>query len=391
MSDLSLLDFYTRQGGSSPAPIGPIAPLVISGRHASEQYVAIDAFAFLQNYLDWKIDDCDRYCENAVALGIRELRVFGMWAITNFDPRHYDGDYYNGLRHCAMFCQTYGLRFALDALTSCQDIQLDKYDHFARCVEALDGLPNARVRLGNEWQQNGFDPATFPQPTASIPVSRGSAIADVVPPIPAWVTMQTHSPRDGDDHEPLWVKSSKAIHELYVGDLGQNMPDYKFTTAGEIDEPIACGETDEPGRTSANPFWFWQFTCLAKIAGAFSVTAHWRPPDPAVLSLPGPRTSDCIRAMVQAMALPLGKCFDGQWRHTGSDMSIYSTDRFIENAPENPAGTMDSYEMQQGNCVEYIGIAAGPQFDPSKTQYGASIVESFSYAGEPPTVFILSR
>jgi hypothetical protein len=396
----------SNRSSSSPAPgPSPILELTISGRHANQFIVAQSGFPFLQNYLEGKWDACDRFARRCTELGTHEIRSFGQWGVTGFYPQNYP-NFYGGLRDCASFLEDRNQRLALDVFTSCQDPGAlparDCQRHLDRCVQALQNRPGARLRLGNEYEKNGYNPADFTRPAAGrLIVGNGSRLGDTPPPINPWTTFDIHPARNGDDRIPLWVKSTKAIHESYEGDFGQTWihdhPEYagyRYLTAGEASEPIAMGESSEPGRTASSPFWFWQMTGLLKMAGGFSICAHWRQPhDPKALELPGPNTSACIEAMVQAAHLPLGLCQEGTWRHTNPSQttSIYATDRFIEGSADNPEGTMDSYELQQGSRVEHIGLVAGPAFNPNRTQNGAQLLERYQYRDETPTILILSR
>ncbi len=377
-------------GSAADLPSLPVGPYTVVDNllHVGDQPVfpaAVDAFDLLHAYLEGH--DITPFLDWADHCGFDELRAFGQWEITKFYPAHYGDAYYDGVRSLVQLlaARPRPIRLKLVVLTSGNEIPRAQWADPYRVADILKDEWAWRGSLGNEWPQNGFDPYEFVVPSHGV-WARGSALGDELPPFSPWHVSEFHAPRDVKRFNGVlcrsWVHSSKAMWELRHGDNGM-----KFVyPVVEIDEPIAWGPVNEDGRTDSDPFSAWQYAASTRAFGGTSVTFHYRPVGDTPLNLPDDVTTACAQAFVRGARLPLGQCAQGIFRHAAG-LHFVSTDRFIDPNGVDPAGTMDSYEMQQGNRIE--GLALQPGEDWRLQPINATVKETYAYATEAPSIFVL--
>lgn len=383
---------------ATPAHVAPVyeptipGELAVSGRwliiKATGQKVypvGVSAFPAAHLWLEDQRDEISAFCDWMDVCGLEELRTFGQWILDDFLPARYGDRYYSGLEAFAdwLAARPRPLRLKVVALTSGREIPQSEWVNVPRLAEALHG--KARLSLGNEFPQNGFDPWAFSQP-AGLVSARGSNLGDELPPFPMWDIAEFHSPRDTKRFSNVlcrsWVRSCKAANELRIGD---NPPRWAYQRV-ELDEPIAWGPTQVDGRTDNDPFSAWQFGAGVRFFGGASVTCHYRPDHLSRLTVPDEVTTACATALVQGFHLPIGECADGSIRHS-SGLHFANRDRFLDSGEVFADGTMDAYEAQVGSRIE--GLALQPGAEWKLKVDGATVEQAFRHADEEPSVFVL--
>lgn len=137
-----------------------------------------------------------------------------------------------------------------------------QFDHFAKFCDAVRGLPNVLVSLGNEWPGNGFQPNLFTQPEGLIS-SAGSSFGDWPPPVPPWIYSKYHGRRDG----LKGILSSTDLAWAVNGYPGE-VPFIGVHQACIHDEPIGAADQEKPGSRTNRPEHFYKLGADAALWGA---------------------------------------------------------------------------------------------------------------------------
>jgi hypothetical protein len=122
-----------------------------------------------------------------VGCGFNMLRVWTLYSIPNIG--HYlDIDYSIVDEFCAL-CESFGLYVQLTGYTS-----TERTDHWPQLVEAVAGVPNVLLELGNELDLpvNRIDQARYARPSGVL-ASSGSAGSQTVPTWTPWDYLGWHT------------------------------------------------------------------------------------------------------------------------------------------------------------------------------------------------------
>jgi hypothetical protein len=235
-------DYFLLGGTGAAPPSGPLGRLTTSGVNFLDagkpwKYRAVTAFTLFQDseaaksFLYW-----------VLSLGANTVRVFGMWSVTDFDPRRYGDKYYDYLDRMCEILASCGLRLHFVAFTdqvpgsSVLMTREEQQNHWANVAVGLSGHDNVFIEVCNEDWKNGGIAADFSPQTVS-PLYTRSSWEDGKTPLEAGSVLDfttEHTPR-GDG----WERKSKNLLEtsrLGIGEEGQPgyfPPSNKPAIAGE--------------------------------------------------------------------------------------------------------------------------------------------------------------
>lgn len=247
-----------------------------------------DQFTALRMTMDHV--DLQPFLDESKALGFHLWRVFGQAAQSEngyYDLRPTEPGYYDALDRLAARLMDHGIYLLFTCYADNQVIK-SGLEHWTRCADVLSRYQEAVfLSGGNEWQKNGFDPASLPAPNLKW-WSRGSSLGDEAPPTPNGATfVEFHPRRDYPKALDDTVASATYIEHTFG-----------FTQPLIIDEPPRMGE-DGSGDVYADPAIVWQFArhYSSQCAGA---VFHARPGQKGALIDPNSRTMQCALAWVDA-------------------------------------------------------------------------------------------
>lgn len=172
----------------------------------------------------------------ALSLGTNTVRVFGMWSVTDFDPRRYGDKYYANLHQLCSILAACGLRLHFVAFTdqisgsSVLMSEEEQADHVQRVANVLSWHDNALLELVNEDWKNGAIAGRLKPFTGTLLTTR-SSWEDGNTPLEAGSVLDfttEHTPR-GDG----WERKSKNLLETSRLGIGDFPPTNKPAIAGE--------------------------------------------------------------------------------------------------------------------------------------------------------------
>jgi hypothetical protein len=287
--------------------VPPIAALRADGvtlRNASGSRVSLCGYDMF-TALRIEIDDpsgarLQPLLEESRIYGFRLWRVFGQASRTEngyYDLRPTEPGYYEALGRLGQRLTANGI-YLLHTCYADNQVIKSGPDHWTRTADALRPYQEGVfLSGGNEWQKNGFDPASLPNPHLKW-WSRGSGVGDAKPATPNGATfVEFHPRRDYPKALDDTVASATFIQYTY----GFNQPLI-------IDEPPRMGD-DGSADIYADPDICWQFArhYSTQCAGA---VFHARPGQTGVLIPPGSATAQCAQMWVAAfdgVATPDGR------------------------------------------------------------------------------------
>ena len=290
--------------------------------------------------------------------------------------------------------------FAADALSFGQRIKFDlcadgqptnQASMFTQVAIAFNGAPNVIMSGGNEADKNGWSPENFAKPSM-LTSSKGSRVGDALPFHPVWDLADFHPDRGDGSIENGYVRKCKSWHDLYVGDTTELV-----AIDGPIncDEPIGLGPVEEPGRTSANPNDWWEFTAGCVGFGACAVTAHTRSTlVESTFAIPDAHTTALVVAGIDALnVIPrdfaFGEYSRGEANGENTQLPLVHLDRFF-NGGERPQGAVRTYSMRVGNQALVMALQPGALWTP-QPQAGWRIEQAFERPDGLATMFLMSK
>lgn len=207
-------------------------------------WAMMTGFCDYQLYLTGQYELLRAVLQQAKDLGANGRRVLGMMAyITQFDPRSFPR-YYDNLSGYADLNAQYGQYIHFDIFADNQVYNLG-VDHYNQVVAQLQGKENVIIGAGNEFQKNGFNPYTLPQP--GVIASQGSSTSDTAPPMPGWGIRMWHGRRD--------AKVFLSADDMWFVGMGvdEEKGQYAPVAPAVHDEPMGFAEVNIPGRRSTDP------------------------------------------------------------------------------------------------------------------------------------------
>lgn len=371
-------------------------PLSVSNRvilaNGSPWYgVGVTAFPMLEYWFKDR-PKVVRFVDWMVAHKAGIARVLSMYhrgdcaGIGNFGPPDVGGEnaHMNGAVELADYLASRRIRLDLQVFADMQTddckpnnplSQINQPNYFLHIGERMAGKWNVILGGGNQWNKNGFDPLQLPRPAGFS--SRGSGLEDALPILPPWDLAEFHPSRSE------FQRKFKSVYDLRIGDTTEGL-----AVPGPITftEPIGIGDTNDPGRTTNDPFLMWEFAAGCKLMGVQSLYGHLRAGvtlDVPVSGGAGERTFD---AMVDGwMRTPgqfaFGSYARGEANGSNHTLALYHTD----------ALALRTYEMRVGQQSGVIVVDPQPAWTPI-LQDGATIKQSIGYGhGHPDTVFLMQR
>lgn len=342
---------------------------------------------------------CDRFLAWMDAHGVQWARVFLQFngypnpGIGHFVPEEIS-NYRPSLKDYVAVCADHGKRLELVTYADCQNpgSTFDP-DFIKRCNEDVGGAWNLlALSAGNEWRKNGFDPAALERPKAL--ASQTSIGPDHQPYSPWWDISNMAAVRN-DDFE----RHYKDIRDQYMGDnpdADEGKPPQAWPVPIYVNEMIGIGDVNAPGSTTNDPLKCWTYTAGAKLMGGVGVCGHLRTGIVGDVPTPGGLGEQCMDAMVEAGALPLGEfAFDQYERGNSPDqpqnpnLPVLHYDNF-NNPGHEQDGSLRTHAMIRGNRAEVIAPGQGKDYVMTAAN-GWRIETPFKYRDTPSNVAICVR
>lgn len=196
------------------------------------KYRAVTAFTLLQDAINGNPQP--EFLSWVRSLGANTVRVFGMWSVTQFDPRS-TPDYYDALPALADELSDLGLRLHFVAFTdqvpgsSVLMSPAEQDEHLSLVQEVVAGHDNVLLEYVNEDWKNGGISHRF-QGFNVAPTTR-SSWEDGNTPLEAGSVLDfttEHTPRGAE-----WERKSKNLLETSRQGIGDFPPTNKPAIAGE--------------------------------------------------------------------------------------------------------------------------------------------------------------